>query len=214
MSQADYKFCESYLKILERRYSGLNLTRITRPEIFYVEQFQDSIAPLEKGRQFKNSLEKRKLLVDVGFGGGFPILPLAYRCPSETFIGFEGKAKKVKAVREMARELGLHNVFLYHHRIEEIVIDRPCLITFKAVGSISDCLKWPVLTEQCELYFYKGPSLEDREGRTFRGGEEWKLIEDTPFKIENISRRLIGLKNLNVPCGTLRKNLVKLSSLL
>ena len=206
-------FSKLYLKILRDQYSGLNLTRIEDLEMFHVKQFRDSMAPLEQGERFKNSLRQKKLLVDVGFGGGLPILPLAKMSPKERFIGFEAKGKKVKAVRDIVQQLGLHNVFLYHHRIEEIEIDIPCLITFKAVGSIKTCLDWLYLTKACEVYFYKGPHLEEKEGEEL-GDQNWQLIEDLTFSLEGLSRRLVAFKNRHVPHGTMRKNLVKLSSLL
>ena len=206
-------FSKHYLKILKDQYSELNLTRIKDLEMFHVKQFQDSVGPLEQGQRFKKSLNQKKLLVDVGFGGGFPILPLAQRSPKKKFIGFESKGKKVKAVRDIAQQLGLGNVFLHHHRIEEVEMDVPCLITFKAVGSIKTCLDWLYLTERCEVYFYKGPQLEEREGKEL-GDQNWKVIEDLSFSLEGLSRRLVAFENCHVPHGTMRKNLVKLSSLL
>ena len=206
-------FSKFYLKILESEYSGLNLCRIKDLEMFHVKQFKDSVAPLEQGQRFKNSLRQKKLLVDVGFGGGFPILPLAYTSPGEKFIGFEGKEKKVKAVQDIAQQLRLTNVSLYHYRIEEIEIDLPCLVTFKAVGNIKTCLNRLHLAKKCEVYFYKGPRLEEKEGDE-QGDQNWKMIEDLAFAIEGMSRRLIVFENRHVPHGTTRKNLVKLSSLL
>ena len=206
-------FSKLYLKILKEQYSGLNLTGIEDLEMFHVKQFRDSIAPLEEVQRFQHSLREKKLLVDVGFGGGLPILPLAYTSPREKFIGFESKEKKVKAVRDIAQQLGLGNVFLHCHRIEEIEIDVPCVITFKAVGSIQTCLNWLCLTQTCEVYFYKGPHLEKKEGKEL-GDRNWKVIEDRSFSLEGLSRRLIAFENRHVPRGTMRKNLVKLSSLL
>ena len=217
MSQVGYKFSKHYLKILRDHYSGLNLTAIKDLETFHMEQFQDSVAPLTESGRFRDSLEEKRLLIDVGFGGGFPLLPLAALYPEGVFVGFEAKAKKVEAVREIAKKMGLSNVFLHHYRIEEIEIDLPCLMTFKAVASIGSGLQWPYLARRCELYFYKGPKLREKEGewwREKRGEEEWGLIEDISFKVGPLSRRLVGFENLNVPCGTTRKNLVKLSSLL
>ena len=214
MSQADFKFCQSYLGILKDRFSGLNLTRIQDLNLFHVEQFQDSLAPLEKSRDFQKSLDEKKLLLDVGFGGGFPILPLAFRCPSLTFMGFERKGKKVKAVKEIAGELGLSKVFLFHLPIEEVEIDVPCLITFKGVGSIRDCLRNVFFSHSaCEVFFYKGPRLEEKEGGVFQGNSHWKPHVDLSFDLEHTSRRLLSFKSRNVPHGTSRKNLVKLSSL-
>ena len=214
MSQADYKFCESYLKILQGQFSGLNLTRSQNAALFHVEQFQDSIAPLEHSKRFRASLEEKKLLLDVGFGGGIPILPLAYRCPWAAFTGLEARGKKVRAVGEIAQQLGLKNTSFYHYRIEEIEVDLPCLITFKAVGGIEECLSKLCLSALCKIYFYKGPKLQEKEGPSWAQGSNWRAIEDIFFKIGDLSRRILAFENTNVPHGTTGKNLVKLSSLL
>ena len=117
MSLPSCEFSRKYLSILNTQYRGLNLTRITEPELFHIEQFADSVAPLQRP-QFKRTLREKNLLLDVGFGGGFPLLPLAYCCPWMPCVGFEGKLKKWHAVQGIARELGLTNVTLFPHRIE------------------------------------------------------------------------------------------------
>ena len=214
MSQADFDFSRNYLKILEQQFSGLNLTRIQDLQMFHVEQFQDSLSPLEKCPGFKGFLKKEKLLVDVGFGGGFPLLPLAFRCPFVTFIGFERKEKKVLAVRTIAKKLGLSNVLLFHGSIEDISLDLPCVVTFKGVGPIKNCLDrvFP-LESSCRVLFYKGPLLEEKEGGSFKECFSWELLEDVSFSLGHTSRRLLFFQNSHVPRGTKPKNLVKLSSL-
>ncbi|MCY4643640.1 MAG: class I SAM-dependent methyltransferase [Bacteriovoracales bacterium] len=221
----DAPFSGPYLKIAQERYKGLNLTGIKDAEAFHVEQFLDSVAPLEKSAGFCRSLEEKKLLVDVGFGGGFPLLPLAFTRPGETFVGFEGTGKKVRAVRDIASRMGIKNVSVFHHRIENILIDLPCLITFKALGSIEDCLGLLHPTKRCRAYFYKGPRLEEKEGAMGETVGGWQRVEDVSYDVGGRARRLLGFEREGVPCGTPlktrgsegkgleRKNLVKLSSL-
>ena len=71
-------FAKKYLDIIETNFSGLNLTRINNFDDFYQKQVLDSIIPFQNKEltqeQFKDM--EKQIIVDVGFGGGFPILPL------------------------------------------------------------------------------------------------------------------------------------------
>jgi ribosomal RNA small subunit methyltransferase G len=49
--------------------------------------------------------EKGKLVIDVGTGGGFPLMPLALSCPECRFLGIDSVRKKTLAVNEMLADL-------------------------------------------------------------------------------------------------------------
>ena len=208
------EFSLSYLKILKSDLKGLNLTRIVDPEEFYAKQILDSVLPFEQIKSLKNDLDKKKMLVDIGFGGGFPILPLAYKFSNDyKFIGIEARKKKVEAVRHIAKKLSLDNVQLFHHRYEKILFDFPAVIVFKAVGDIAKLLNLFSYTSNISVYFYKGPNLNKLEDLNIVQ-KNWKIIEDTLVEVSpSITRRLIGFSPKNVPRRTLDKNLVKLSSI-
>jgi 16S rRNA (guanine527-N7)-methyltransferase len=59
------------------------------------------------------------VIVDWGTGGGMPGLVLAIAFPDLTFHLVDSVDKKVRAVRSMARRLGLENVATHHTRAEE-----------------------------------------------------------------------------------------------
>ena len=83
------EFAKKYLEILEGPLAGINLTRILNFDDFYHKQILDSVLPFELSDIFKKSLKNSELVIDVGFGGGFPILPLAKLLPEINFIGIE-----------------------------------------------------------------------------------------------------------------------------
>ena len=196
------EFSEKYLNLLTGEFSGINLTRIEGPEEFYNKQILDSVLPEVHSEVFKKALEKTGLLVDIGFGGGFPVLPLAFKNPDKKFYGFDARAKKVQIVSKIAASLNLKNVKLLHQRFEEVIFDKDAVVTFKAVGKVSDLL--PLLKTNRTLYvfFYKGPNfyeLEDIEKLL----DTWELIEEVSYEVEGTEGRvLLGFKNLNVLRGT------------
>lgn len=58
-------------------------------------------------------------IVDWGAGGGLPALPLAICYPSVTVVGVDSVGKKVRAVRTIARRLGLDNCYAWKGRAED-----------------------------------------------------------------------------------------------
>ncbi|WP_103030215.1 16S rRNA (guanine(527)-N(7))-methyltransferase RsmG [Salinibacter altiplanensis] len=58
-------------------------------------------------------------IVDWGTGGGLPAIPLAICHPEATVVGVDSVGKKVRAVRTIARRLGLENCFTWNGRAKE-----------------------------------------------------------------------------------------------
>lgn len=214
-------FSIRYLNILKTELAGLNLTKILEPDEFYNKQILDSINPYLQSEFFQAEVQSKGVLVDVGFGGGFPILPLAQMLPGIRFIGIESKNKKVEAVRLIAERLGLSNVTLVHSRLEDVLFDIPSVVTFKAVGTAADYL--PAINHDMNkltVFLYKGPSFLELEGPSLEKLEKWKMIENQEIEVPGTEKRyLISFALNNVPRGTniqnkpsrITKNLVKLS---
>jgi 16S rRNA (guanine527-N7)-methyltransferase len=55
------------------------------------------------------SFRKGTRIVDVGTGGGFPLVPLAIMFPDSTFHGIDGIGKKITAVKGVVEGLGITN---------------------------------------------------------------------------------------------------------
>lgn len=208
-------FSKQYFDLLNNEFKGINLTRITDFNDFLNKQIIDSIKPLEVSKIFRSSIDKNKKLIDVGFGGGFPILPLANICEDYKFIGVETRGKKVKVVGQIANNLGLKNVSLVHSRIENVLIDFPATISFKAVGKVNDFLSKIHTLHKVQVFFYKGPNFYELEKEQIElTKKEWRIIEEVEIEVDGCEKRLlIGFENINVPRRTHQK-LVNLSSLI
>lgn len=208
-------FSIRYLHVLKTQLAGLNLTNILDQDEFYHKQILDSIIPYQESKLFQEDVKRTGVVVDVGFGGGFPILPLAKLLPDVKFVGVESRRKKAEAVTLIAKELGLNNVTLVHSRLEDFLFDKPATVTFKAVGTIGDYL--PIINHKhpMKVFFYKGPNFLELEGEMVKKlGKDWKLLENQEIKVPGTQQRfLVSFSSNNVPRGTV-KSLVKLSDFL
>lgn len=209
------EFTKKYYELLNTTYAGINLTRINDYEEFSNKQILDSVKPYEEAKIFRDILDKKKIMVDVGFGGGFPILPMAKKLPSYKFFGIETRNKKVTTVGKIASELGLENVHLIHNRLENVNIDLDVVITLKAVGKVNDFLSKINTNKTIEVYFYKGPNFYDLEKDQIKEAlKNWEIIEEIKLNIPGTEERnFIGFRNKsNIKSANSTNTLVNLSS--
>ena len=209
-------FTKKYYDLLTGEYSGINLTRITDIDEFQSKQIDDSILPIHHSDIFKSSIDSAELIIDVGFGGGFPLLPLAHIFPEKKFLGIETRGKKVDVVEDIANKLGLTNISFLHARIEKVLIDKETVVTFKAVGKVNDFLSKINSNKKVKVFFYKGPNFYKLEEDQIKNAlKSWEIIEEKEIQLPGTEGRLlIGFTNKKVPCGTISSNqLVKVSSI-
>ena len=149
----------------------INLSSIRDEAGIYEKHFVDSLLAT-KYIDFNN-----KKVLDLGAGGGFPVLPLAIISKDSQFSALDSVGKKMKAVQDMADQLDLP-VKTFHGRIEEYGQDRRFreqfdIVTARALAS------WPVLLEYALPFVkvggvfvaYQGPAIvEDLE--VFKGVEK------------------------------------------
>ena len=149
----------------------------------------DSILPWNAVPLLKKVLSEGHRIIDVGFGGGFPLLPLAKEHPKIVFEGVEARRKKVEAVGRIANLLGIHNTHLVHARIEDISLGPKAVLLFRAVGKIQDCLKRVKAEKDTLCFFYKGPnfSREDEMGKL----TGWRVILNESITVPTTKKRLI-----------------------
>ncbi|MFP4228174.1 MAG: 16S rRNA (guanine(527)-N(7))-methyltransferase RsmG [Salinivenus sp.] len=80
-------------------------------------------------------------VVDWGTGGGLPAIPLAICYPEVTVVGVDSVGKKSRAVRTIARRLGLENCFTWNGRAEEWTGEAHYSVS-RATAPLADLWRW------------------------------------------------------------------------
>ncbi len=201
-------FCRKYLDLIQGPYKGINLTRITDVEEFRIKQYQDSVIPF---RNFKFDSIGAKIF-DIGFGGGFPVLPLANEFPEVSFMGIETRNKKVKVVGEISEALGLKNTKFIHGRFEEFLYPAGSIVVNKAVATVKKVLDNISVEKDVTICFYKGPNFFTLEGKELETIEDnWSIMGKEEYSLSNGDPRVFFIvKSKNVLRRTNQKNLTKL----
>ncbi|MEM8557021.1 MAG: 16S rRNA (guanine(527)-N(7))-methyltransferase RsmG [Bacteroidota bacterium] len=89
------------------------ISRSTDPAVVFERHMLHSLALAE--RAFPDGCT----VADFGTGGGLPGIPLAIRFPMVTFHLVDSTLKKLRAIEDMASQLGLSNVHVHHTRAEK-----------------------------------------------------------------------------------------------
>ena len=122
--------------LLREWNSKVNL--VSRPDAAHLEKHHLAacLAPL---RFLK--LHGPASILDVGTGGGLPGLPLAICYPQAKFLLVDSIGKKVRAVEDMARRLGLKNVETRQARVESLT-GRFDFVLGRAVTALPALVAW------------------------------------------------------------------------
>jgi 16S rRNA (guanine527-N7)-methyltransferase len=93
--------------------SRLNLSAIRDVEGIYTKHIMDSIII-----NTLYPLKPNTTLIDIGTGGGFPLLPLAMTNPSVSCTGLDARRKKIDAINAMITTLSIPNATAIRARAE------------------------------------------------------------------------------------------------
>lgn len=103
-----------YAALLREWNEKINLTAITDDEGIALKHFADCLTVL-KYVNFKEGAS----VIDVGTGAGFPGLVIAAARDDLSLTLLDSTGKKLNAVADMAKKMGLKNVTVLHARAEE-----------------------------------------------------------------------------------------------
>ncbi|MEG0468070.1 MAG: 16S rRNA (guanine(527)-N(7))-methyltransferase RsmG [Mucinivorans sp.] len=80
-------------------------------------------------------------VLDLGCGGGFPVIPLAILMPEVSFTAVDSVAKKIKVAQGVAQALGLQNIEFSVCRAESLPGQWDWVIS-RAVAPLGSLLEW------------------------------------------------------------------------
>lgn len=124
---------ETYLELLVRWNSRMNLTAIREPKAMVRRHFGESLALAEQ-------LPASGTLLDFGSGAGFPGIPVQIFRPGLRVVLAEAQAKKASFLREAVRTLGL-GAEVWSGRVEALPPDRVFdVVTMRAVDDTGEML--------------------------------------------------------------------------
>lgn len=104
-------------------------------------------------------IEDGQSVIDVGCGGGFPVVPLAIFYPNVNFTAVDSIGKKIKVVSEVVAALGLTNVEPINARVESID-KRFDWVVSRAVTDLKSFVGWTWSKANNGIIYLKGGDLE------------------------------------------------------
>jgi 16S rRNA (guanine527-N7)-methyltransferase len=150
LSLTELNHISTYIDILLRWNSRINLTAIRDPEEIVTRHFGESAFVARQlfptgahagtgalGRSAEQSPAPR--VADIGSGAGFPGVPIKLWAPNIALTLIESNHKKATFLREVARSLTLTDVNILNVRAEEVA-QRFDLVTLRAVERFADTL--------------------------------------------------------------------------
>ncbi len=132
-----YGIWQQLIDVFLAKNSELNLSAIRDVDGVFVKHIQDSLELL-KIIDFVDDA----LIVDVGTGGGFPLLPLAMSCPQAHFTGIDARRKKVAAINDMLDALHVANAQAVWVRVEDYALAKADIVTARAVAHVDILIPW------------------------------------------------------------------------
>lgn len=121
-------------------------------------------AALEESLTISRGLQ----IIDIGTGGGFPLLPLALLRPDIFFTGVDAITKKITAVERIVSALGITNVRLVTGRAEELghnpaFREQFAIVTSRAVAPLATLLEYlsPFAKVGGRILCWKSLNIED-----------------------------------------------------
>lgn len=159
-----------------------------KPEEF--ELWQKGTVPAAGGAP-----EHQLRVLDVGCGGGFPGIPLAFMFPNVHFTLCDSIGKKVLVASEVAKALGLKNVECVHSRVEQLPGEWDYVVS-RAVTSLDNFLPWVYGRYSRSILYLKGGDITaeleacwKKYGKKMPSAELWNI--DSVLNDEYYKEKLV-----------------------
>ena len=133
-------------------------------------------------------------IADIGTGAGFPGIVIAIHRPDNMLTLIDSINKKVNAVKDIVKRLGLGNVTVINSRAEELCEDRKFYKTFdvvtaRSVAPLARLAAWSrnLLKRNGKLITLKGGDITGE----LREAERLKFVRDIKLKNVNGGKKFV-----------------------
>lgn len=146
--------------------ANINLSALRTDDACWHGNILDSLALVDAVDAQK--IPKPHHLIDVGTGGGFPLLPLAIMYPDAMCVGVDSIGKKIAAVGRIVKTIGLQNVTVIAERSETLARDaahreKYDTVTARAVAPLNILLEYasPFARVGGHIVLWKSMTIEE-----------------------------------------------------
>lgn len=168
---------ERFLSLFKEKNERINLSSIREERGIYLKHIYDSLAIFDTVNVIPAfaGMTPGKIL-DLGTGGGLPGIPLAIALPKAQFTLLDATGKKIMAVNEFIRDLGLVNARGIQGRAEELAHQKAYreqfdLVVSRAVADMAMLAEYALPFVHVGGYFlaYKGKDPQEELQRAENG---------------------------------------------
>ncbi|MCA9371004.1 MAG: 16S rRNA (guanine(527)-N(7))-methyltransferase RsmG [Candidatus Peregrinibacteria bacterium] len=174
ISSEQERLLKELVKVFLEENKKLNLSAMRDEESIWIGSVLDSLALLDYYKSlsaFSPALPagrfQHSAFLDVGTGGGFPLLPLSICLPDAKICGMDSTQKKLDAIRRMADALHLEHVSLISGRAEELGHDKRYrdqfdIVTARALAPLNTLIEFcaPFVKPGGHLVAWKSMKIE------------------------------------------------------
>jgi 16S rRNA (guanine527-N7)-methyltransferase len=188
-TDALFRNISTYIDILLRWNSRINLTAIRDPEEIVTRHFGES---LFAARHLLPAATSRIRVADVGSGAGFPGLPIKLWNPEISLNLIESNHKKATFLREVSRTLTLTDINILNARAENLPENQKFdIVTLRAVERFDEI--FPVASKLVAIHGSIGLLIGDAQiGRATSLGREFRWQPPLPIPQSHSRVLLLG----------------------
>jgi len=193
----------AFEKFITQYNAHTNLVSSKDINLIFEKHFVDS---LSFAKYLNESFDGK--IIDIGSGGGFPIIPISIVLDKAKIVSVDSTNKKVVFLNSAAKILGLNNFISINKRAEQLAYEQDYresfdIATARAVGNLAQiselCL--PYLKIGGKFIAYKSAKVEDeindaKNAIKILGGKIVDIFEYNLELEENYNRNLVIIEKV------------------
>lgn len=210
--QNQEKFKTLY-SLYEEYNSHTNISAIRNEAEVIEKHFLDSLEILDH-----QSFKAGDLGLDLGSGGGFPVLPLAIVLPEVNFVALDGTAKKTKFITMVKEKLNLTNLTILTGRAEvfaheEEYREKFDFVLVRAFSKLNILFELAsgFLKPKASLFAYKSFPIDDEEKEAKKSAKETAISLKARFLV-HADRQILQYKKIAALSASLPREFAKIKS--